>query len=194
MVSPVDRPSPSPKLGAGTLGDATQVTYPNVYTVEKINGPDRLRIGPADRHVELLLSLAELWRQDYYLLYVLLVPRLGKREPGRYQSPGPLSFDEVADFCRRFTPFLEGDGRHHLWIGSTVGAGMLIYDHHNWIWAYGDLHAYTRVLNARGFTPGRIELPVPHFHSYNQQFDAAEDELMGYWDWQHFPLSPDDDP
>jgi hypothetical protein len=30
--------------------------------------------------------------------------------------------------------------------------------------------------------------------SWNQQYDSAEDEVMGFWDWKHFPLRPDDDP
>ncbi len=88
------------------------------------------------------------------MLSVLLVPRQGERQPGRYQSPLPLSLEQVATFCRRFTPFLQGDGRHHLWIGSAVNAGLLIYDQHDWIWAYGDLPAYVRVLQERGFTEG----------------------------------------
>jgi hypothetical protein len=140
-----------------------------------------------------LLSLAETWRKDYYLLYVLLAPRFGHRDPGRYQSRGPLSFDQVAAFCRRFRPFLEGDGRHHLWIGSTSGAGLLIYDHHDWIWGYGDLAAYIEVLKLRGFQEGHIELPFPHSHSYHTEFDAAEDAVAGYWEWSYFPLQHGDD-
>jgi hypothetical protein len=183
----------SPKLGAGEWNFQTPVRYPNVYSVERTSGPERLVIGPARDHLEVLLSLAEVWQQDYYLLYVLLVPRQGKREPGRYQSPGPLTFDQVATFCRKFSSFLQGDGRHHLWIGSTVNAGLLIYDQHEWIWAYGDLPAYTRTLQAKGFTEGEVSLPVPHSHNYNSEFDAAEDELVNYWEWTHFPLQPDDE-
>ncbi len=183
----------SPKLGAGEWELQMPVRYPNVYAVQKTTGPDRLIVGPAGDHVEVLLSLAELWRGDYYLLYVLLVPRQGKREPGRYQSPVPLSFDQVAAFCRQFAQFFQGDGRHHLLVGSTVNAGLLIYDQHEWIWAYGDIPGYTQVLHARGFTEGEVVLPVPHAHSYNAAFDAAEDELAGFWEWSHFPLQPDDE-
>jgi hypothetical protein len=96
------------------------------------------------------LALAQIWRENYYLLYVLLHSRGGKRRSGRCQSPGPLSYEEVAGFCRHFHRFLETDARHHLWIGSTVGAGTLVYDHHNWICGYGDLAAYTEILTQRG--------------------------------------------
>ncbi len=69
---------------------------------------------PAKDHVEVLLALAEVWRQDDDVLSVLLVPRQGERQPGRYQSPVPLSLEQVATFCRRFTPFLQGDGQRRL--------------------------------------------------------------------------------
>lgn len=185
--------TPSVKLGAGEWDFQTPVRYPNVWTVEQTTGPQRLLVGPDSRHVEVLLSLAEVWGQDYYLLYMLLVPRRGTRETGRYQSPGPLSFEQVAAFCRRFAPFLEGDGRHNLWIGSTVNAGLLIYDKHEWINAYGDLPSYIEVLERQGFTEGQINLPLPHAHNYHAAFDAAEDELAAYWAWTRFPLQLDDD-
>ncbi len=180
------------KLGAGEDCRAA-VTYPDVWQLEKTKGPERLRIGPASRHVEILLAIAESWPTEYYLLYVLLTPRLGKREPGRYQSPAPLSFERVAEFCRRFAPFLEGDGRHHLWIGSVGDAGLLVYDHHQWIWAYGDLAAYMQLLDSRGFMEGEVRAPVPHSHNYHSEFDAEEDEIFAFWDWKYFPLQPDDD-
>jgi len=183
----------SPKLGTVGDGGQTPFRYPNVYAVEQTTGPPRLIVGPAGDHIETLLSLAEVWRRDYYLLYVLLVPRLGKRELGRYQSPGPLSFEQVAAFCRRFAPFLRGDGRHHLWAGSTVNAGLLIYDHHDWIWAYGDLSAYIQVLKAKRYAEGEIDLPAPHSHNFNSRFDAEEDAVGAYCKWSYFPLQPADE-
>jgi hypothetical protein len=181
------------KIGAGAYGTETPVNYPDVWSVEQTTGPERLRVGPSGGCVGVLLSLAEVWRENYYLLYVLLVPRLGQRESGRFQSPGPLSFNQVASFCRRFRPFLEGDGRHHLWIGSTAGAGLLIYDHHDWIWAYGDLVAYIDVLKGRGFREAEIKLPAPHSHNYHAEYDTAEDEIVDYCAWSYFPLQAGDD-
>lgn len=183
-----------PKLARRDGESLIAVRYPNVYVAEETTGPQRLRIGPASEPVEVLLSLAELWERDYFLLYVLIVPRGSAPEAGRYQSPGPLSFDDVAAFCRRFAPFLEGDARHHLWIGSTGQAGHLIYDHHEWIYAYGDLAGYEALLLERGFQQGEIELPVPHTHNFLQEFDADEEALMAYWPWAHCPLQPGDDP
>src|SRR5690349_17252206 len=102
------------KLTSGDWERPEPVRYGNVWERESTSGPPRLRIGPASGHVELLLNLAELWGGGYYLLWVLLVPRQGKRLPGRYQSPGPLSIEAVETFCRRFAPFFQGDGRQHL--------------------------------------------------------------------------------
>ena len=183
----------SPKIGAGEWDLRLPLRHPNVYSIEQTTGPDRLLIGPEAQHIEVLLALAELWKRDYYLLYVLLVPRLGKRDSGRYQSPGPLSFDQVATFCRRFARFLEGDGRHHLWIGSTNNAGLLIYDHHDWIWAYGELPNYIDIVQSRGFREGTVDLPVPHSHGFNAEYDKSEDELMSYCEWAYFPLQPGDE-
>jgi hypothetical protein len=92
-----------------------------------------------------------------------------------------------------FAPFLEGDGRHHLWIGSTINEGLLVYDHHQWICAYGDLPAYIVELQEHGFTEGEIELPAPHSHNYNAVFDEFEEEVAAYWPWRYFPLQPGDD-
>jgi hypothetical protein len=152
-----------------------------------------LFIAPSSGHLELLLALAQLWREDYYVLWVLLTPRLGKRPAGRYQSPGPLTFGEMAGFCRQFRSFFEGDARHHLWIGSTAGAGLLVYDHHEWIYAYGDLASYEELLLQKGLTEGDSELPSPHSHAYNAAFDADEDAVAAFWEWEHFPLAPGDD-
>ena len=127
------------KLGSGQ-GDLQQpVRYPNFWSVEPTTGPDRLVIAPAGDQVDVMRALCEEWPGDYFLLYVLLVPRLGTREPGRYQSPAPLSFERISEFCDRFRAFLQTDGRHHFWIGSCMESGLLVYDHHDVIYAYGDL-------------------------------------------------------
>ena len=169
------------------------VRYSNVYCLESTTVAPRLVVGPAENHIELLLSLAQLWREQLGVLYVLLVPRLGKREPGRYQSPGPLDFEQVVAFCRRFREFFEGDGRHHVWIASASGPGLLVYDQHDWIYAYGDLPAYVQLLKSQGFVEGEIKPPSPHAHSYNESFDRSEDELMSYWQWKYFPLQDQDE-
>lgn len=179
------------KLGDGDV-EPRVFKHADVFEREQTTGPDRLRIGPRSRHIDLLLSMASTWTSPCMMLYVLLVPRRGLREPGRYESPIPLTFEEVEQFCVRFSEFLERDGRHHLWIASRDGE-LLVYDKHQWIYAYGDLAAYESILTANGLRRGTLDLPVPHCHHYHREFDDAEEELMAYWPWQHSPLRPGDD-
>ena len=182
-----------PKLGSGDLEHSVPFAFSDVWTHETVKGVDRLRIGPSKNYVELLLTLANLWQDWCRILYVLLVPRLCKRDPGRYEAPDCLSMEEVERFCRRFKHYLEGDARHHLWISSANDAGLLVYDRHQWIYAYGDLASYLDVLKELGYVEGSTKLPSPHTHHYNAAFDAEEDELIAYWDWIKKPLQPEDE-
>lgn len=104
----------------------------------------------------------------------------------------PLS--GVRAFVREFAPFLERDARHHVWLSSLSSPATLVYDNHNLIYAYGDLPAFQATLDARGVHQGRVEIPAPHVHRYNSEFDADEDRVMKRWDWIHFPLEDSDDP
>jgi hypothetical protein len=180
------RESQLPKFATGYPTTA-QAVYSNTWAVEETN-PRRLLIGPSGNHIDLLLALAELWQENYFLLYVLLNPQNQNYRRGRYESPAPLSFAQVSAFCRTFQEYLETDGRHHLWIGSTVGAGTLVYDHHNVIFAYGDLNAYRDVLARLGLSEGAVRIPETHSHHYHPCNNAKEDEMSKYWNWKYYPL------
>jgi hypothetical protein len=127
------------------------------------------------------------------VLYVLLVSREG-HQCGRYQNPTPIGRDDLERFLYSFREFFEQDGRHHLWVLSVRGEGQVIFDNHNVVYAYGELDAYERVLQSRGFSEGMICTPVPHTHNYHPAFDACENDLLAYWDWKQFPLEDSDDP
>jgi hypothetical protein len=171
-----------------------RLTYPDVYAVETTTGPERLVIAPALEHVGLLAALAGLWGVDCYILYVLVVSRTrGAEGQGRYQSPGAVPFVEVTDFCARYQTFLEGDGRHHLWLHAEDGTGTLVYDRHDVIYAYGDLPRYVALLEERGFRRGEVRFPTPHSHLYHPEYDAYEAALLNHWDWGRTPLRPDDE-
>ncbi|MGO4449631.1 hypothetical protein AB4Y96_11935 [Phyllobacterium sp. TAF24] len=184
---------PLTKFGEGAYEAVKRFSYSNIFQIEKTTGPDRLVIAPNENQIDILLLLAGLWDEGYFLLYILLVPRLSKREQGRYQSSGPLSFKEAEDFCTAFKPFLETDGRHHFWIGSANGNGTLVYDQHNVIYAYGDTARYIEFLKQIGFKEDSVRIPVPHSHYYHAQNDKFEDELMEYWEWKWSPLQPSDE-
>lgn len=135
--------------------------------------------------------LAALWKSPCWMLYVLVVPR-GEAPEGRYQSPAPADSAELDAFLRRFGPLLEGDGRHHFWLGAESGAGTVVYDRHDVIYAYGDLDAYETELRDLGCRPGEVRFPVPHTHRYNPEFDADARALHADRRWIHSPLHEED--
>lgn len=111
----------------------------------------------------------------FLLLYVLVVSR-GRSEPGRYQSE-QLSRGQLDSLFQQFGQFWDGDGRHSVWVRSSDD-GMLVYDRHNLIYAYGPLQLFKSILEDFGytFTPS-ISLDFAHQHSYHEEFDHLEREL-----------------
>ena len=178
--------------GAEEFAESIPWNYPNVFAREPNVDSERLQIAPARGHVELLLDLASRWGGEYWLLYVLTVSRR-QNELGRYQSPSPITFDQLQEFCWEYADYLEGDGRHHFWVASANGSGQLVYDRHNLIFAYGDLDDYERVLLRRGLTHGEVQIPAPHAHHYNETFDDAETKMVNHWNWSLSPLQTIDD-
>ena len=180
----------------GTLandGRDVPFQYENVYDVEQTTGQPRLVIAPRHDHVSLIGELADYLREPYYLLYVLLVGRTG-RDEGRYQSANPLAASDLRDFLSVHRPFLETDGRHHFWVGSETGDGLLVYDQHNVIYAYGPPSQFEQLLRQRGFRRGSVRFPAPHTHHYHASFDSAEDRLFADLEWIHSPLEEQDEP
>jgi hypothetical protein len=179
----------------GTLderGSDVEFRYGNLYDIEKTTGGSRLVIAPADGHDVLLGDLVELVDGPYHLLYVLLVSRLG-RDEGRYQSPEQLSLADVCLFLKEHGHFLARDGRHHFWIGAADRSGLLVYDQHNVIYAYGPLAAFEGLLRRKGFHREEVRFPGPHTHHYHPENDAAEDRLFAAWEWIQFPLEEQDE-
>lgn len=181
------------KLGEPVGAEVRPVAYDRVWVEEQTTGPARMRIAATQDGVSLLLALAKCWSGPLGMLYVLMVPRRGMRQPGRYQSPTPLSMGQVQGFLTRFREFIERDGRHHVWVASLDGRGTLVLDKHGWIWAYGDLDGYRAILRDAGYIEGELILPVPHVHHYHERYDLDEEAVFQYWEWKQFPLAPDDD-
>jgi hypothetical protein len=174
-------------------GEEVEHRYPDCWDVQKTTGPDRLVIAPATGQVALLLELIRGLPEPLGLLYVLTVPR-GGHLPGRYESPYPTDRAETSGFLKKYRDYLERDGRHHLWVTSLSGDGMLVYDNHNLIYAYGPLSEFEVSLETRGLARGPVKIPAPHTHKYNEPFDVAERDVMEYWPWERYPLESDDDP
>jgi len=137
-----------------------------------------------------LCDLSEFIGPDYFLLYVLVVSR-GQQACGRYESP-PLGHVDVQIFLEEFRELLTNDARHEMWIGSTDRQGMLVYDAHGIIYAYGPLDDFEQVLIGRGLKSGSFQIPSPHAHHYHEEYDERVDHLVARWEWRHFELQPGD--
>ena len=174
-------------------GNFKEHDYKNNYYFQPCGNSNRLVIGASNEHIRLLDQLAaRVSKQRYYALYVLLLSHSG-REPGRYQSPLIQNHKELQDFIWTFKKFFEGDGRHHIWIGSPDSNDLLVYDQHNVIFAYGNLDAFEEILTSNGFSLQEFWFPCPHSHSFDPQNVSAEEELMAYWDWKFSPLQKGDE-
>ena len=195
--APLMQPLPPPPARFCHLdddGDPVPHNYGNLYFEEPCGPTRRLVIGPSRDHVDLLIELSgELRGDPWFVLYVLLVPRQGNRPAGRYQSEPFETHAELSSFLSSFRAFFEGDGRHHVWVGSAANDGMLVYDQHDVIFAYGPLERFAALLDDRGFRRESFWFPAPHTHTYYPEHDAEEERLMSECDWEYFPLQKGDE-
>lgn len=181
---------PSLKFGRGGE-EHESFRYGNTFERQGTGSACRLLIGPSGGHCRLAVALAESLPEPLRLLYVLVVPRRGDHEPGRYESPD-LTREDLSSFVAGHQRFLESDGRHHLWIAHP-GAGLVVYDRHEVLFAYGPVDAYLDTLKADGLTEGAVEVPSPHWHVYHPEFDDEEAALLRRWQWTRKPLEEGDE-
>jgi hypothetical protein len=167
--------------------------YSNIWAREKTSGPDRLVIAPRSNYAVLLTKLTECLQPPFLLLYVLAIPR-GGGEPGRYESNYSFSLPQLQAFLSDYAEFLEKDARHNLWVRSTSSKGMLVYDRHNVIYAYGPLELFESVLKANGLTESNeVRFPSPHAHHYHLEFDEDEKRILSSEEWTISPLRAGDE-
>lgn len=174
------------------LDNQEEIAWDNVYTNEIYPNFSRLIIGCKSGEIPLLLDLCKGMEGPFGVLHVLLVSRLGK-ESGRYQTPQPLSYEELELFLYEHQEYFEQDGRQHLWVSSLSGEGQFIYDQHNYIYAYGDTQSYIEKLTSKGFVEGEISIPAPHCHNYHVEFDSKEQSVHNAYDWLYSPLREGDE-
>gem|GEM_PF-602993 len=161
--------------------------FGNIYERER----NRVKIGVSHDQVDLLLKLVDELEPPYFLLYVLVVSRLNN-QLGRYQSPALDSKQELQDFLIEFKEYLETDGRHQLWIGTTSNSGQLVYDKHNLLFAYGPIEKYRFVLDQLGFKEQAFSIDFPHYHNYHEENDKFEEAILDFYNWKFFPLQDND--
>ncbi|WP_144407724.1 hypothetical protein [Gynuella sunshinyii] len=177
----------------GDLDNQEEIFWDNLYQKERYPDFSRLLIGCKSKEIPLILELCKEMKGPFGVLYVLLVSRLGKAS-GRYQSPCPLSYEELELFLYEHQEYFERDGRQHLWVSSVSGEGQFIFDNHNYIFAYGDINSYISKLESKGFSEGEIRIPAPHCHNYHTDFDSEEEAVNNEFEWLYSPLQEGDDP
>lgn len=166
--------------------------YANNWAREKTSGPDRLVIAPRVHYIDLLQKLAARLQEPFLLLYVLVVSR-GEGEPGRYQSELSYSAIQLHEFLDSYRDFFEQDARQNLWIRSTDG-GLLVYDRHNLIYAYGPLDRFIGALTSSGLSESEdVFMRLPHVHHYHEAFDSRAKRLLTETAWIMSPLGPGDE-
>ena len=179
------------KLGIiGSSGESLAYIHPRTYVTEGLNGGGkRLRIGVhGTKTLRALLSALD---EPYWILYLHLVSRT-ENEAGRYQSDAPWNRDTLERFLDEYRDLLQTDGRCDLWIKSLEGPGLLVYDRHEIVFAYGDLHRFQMILDVEGYTPGEVTIPFPHQHPYRSVNDAAQRRLFAAFEWTRYPLAEAD--
>jgi len=168
--------------------------YPNVWAKEQTSGGERLAIAPRSGYVNLLEDLTSSFEEPFQLLYVLVVPR-SEASPGRYQSEFSFDTSQLKSFLALYSDFLEQDARHNLWIRPVSGQGLLVYDRHNVIYAYGPVESFIATLTSAGLDESSaVGLPATvHVHHYHQEFDDAANRLLTQDKWIESPLRPGDE-
>lgn len=172
--------------------------HDSVYEIQPTSGPSRLVMTIRKDPVGLVRSLVERMEPPFGVLYVLTVSRTGHPR-GRYQNTHSWSRAELDGFLSRFADALACDGRHSIWIASTQLDGsyesQVIYDQHDFVYAYGDLERFTSLAQARGLRSGRPAIPCPHEHRYHAKFDLAEQQILTEYEWTRHDLVEEiDDP
>ena len=171
---------------------SSPVDRANTWELVTGNGWSRLHIATSDSRVDLMLELANEWSPPFFVLWEHVVPRTD-HPAGQYQSPLIENLPELKVFLGRYRNLFEGDGRQNIWLAAPDENRQVIYDRHEILYVYGDDQRVANHLKERGFEQKKIEIPAPHAHHYNEEFDTTIADLMSYWDWSHSPLPEADE-
>jgi hypothetical protein len=164
-------------------GEEIPYEYPKIWARQTTSKLDRVVVAPSSGQADVVYKLAEVLDEPFLLLYVLVVPRTDN-EPGRYQSEYSFTLDQLREFLATYREFVENDARHNLWIRSSTSNGLLVYDRHNVIYAYGPLDDIISKITLLGFSQvEKISFPFPHTHHYHAEFDSTAERLFADEKW-----------
>jgi hypothetical protein len=178
------------KLGQIVAGRVEPYQHANTFIREKTHGIERVLIGPRGGHRFLVEMLAATIGPPYKVLYVLHTSRTGARL-ARYESP-VLEPDELRTFLARYGDFIAQDSRHDLWVAARGGAGTIVWDRHDLVYAYGPLDAYVSILEQGGLREGWPNTNLSHAHYYHAEWDDTERSILREFEWIVSPLHPED--
>lgn len=178
------------KLGFYTNDELQEYYYSNIYNVEQNSNYKRLVIGLNKRHIDTILDFTSVLSEPFYLLYVLHTPRTGN-ESGRYQS-GAFAFEEISKLLNQFKNFFENDARHDMWIHSPKTNTTIVYDRHNCIYLYGFTKEHMHIIEKKDLKKEPVNIPIPHVHNYNTEYDSAESKFLNEYQWNITPLHDED--
>ncbi len=176
------------KFSAGDLNSPDiEFEYGKIY--EQFDSS--IKIAASKNQVQLLSDLLNDLEPPFYILYVLVVSRTGQ-EIGRYQSPTFETINELTEFLNKYRDYIETDARHHIWIGTVENNGLLVYDQHNVIFAYGNIEKYRNRLIKNKYKEQNFVFPTPHGHSFHEENDEYEKSILTEFEWEIFPLQKND--
>jgi hypothetical protein len=166
------------------INTLTELMYKKEYAIEKFSGGERLIISPENEQIDMMLNLlGESNNSQYGILYILLVSRCGNKL-GRYQIANSVTFDELKLFCKKYSKYLETDGRHHFWIINHNTKDLVIYDQHNVLYAYENPETKINILEKINYKRvEKIFFSTPHCHCYNEENDIFEIDIIKNNEW-----------
>jgi hypothetical protein len=168
-------------------------TFPKRFFIQRSdNRSPRIIAGVQSGDTLPFRHLTLVTEGPYYLLYVLHTPR-GEGERGRYQSP-LLNTGQIEEFLTRFGTFLTRDARFDLWSHSLKDAATLVWDRHDYLYAYGPLEQFRAHLLNLGYEESDdFCVPSPHDHYYHAELDEDAAALLNFFQWSRSPLQPSDE-
>ena len=173
------------KLGSHSNSESQEYHYSDIYNVEQNSSYERIVLGLTQSHIDTMLDLIGVCNGPFYILYVLHTPH--SCEQGRYQS-GELTYNEVSTLFNCYKDFFENDGRHDIWIHSPETNTTIVYDRHNLIYLYGFTGDHLHIIDRMGLKKESVNIPCPHVHCYNSEYDNFEPKLINEYRWKRTPL------
>ncbi len=178
------------KLGYYINNELQEYHYSGLYNVEQNSSYERILIGLEQGHIDTVLDLMAVLKGPFYMLYVLHTPRTDN-EPGRYQSEA-LTYDEMSILLNHFKKFYENDSRHDIWIHSPETNTTIVYDRHNLIYLYGFTDEHVHIIKEKRLKKEPVNIPSPHVHNYNAEYDIFESKLVNEYQWVRTPSHNED--